>query len=545
VSAHPWRLVAPWYRWDRFAGVHPRDTPPVLQKYETPGLVAEMLANPQRSLRFTDEDLVYETVFGPPRVGRATSLSRASIAVSDPPRRKLFLASHKRFYLVVCELHCDGPGFPDATRDATCQAGMVVRRRRLVVPDAAAGDVTRHARRISRRAAQVAVLERRAVSPRLTVQGRGAHPAAARAAYGRSLHERRTRAVAALEDDQRALATAAIGAGARWALEGWVASELQGVGEWAELDDARPQALDEAVLPLYPLIADPRADGHAATGRAIWFGLLPTGSADVDVDGAARFDDATRYEVSCFVRRHDEGCPRASDGRRRADCRGELVWSVPTEGYQLASHFDLVGTSNRPVTIQLPDIRALGAQAASIPFGEGAALRLRSPEGSSMQFGVKDLRPVGASLGGAEVSALSIPLVTIVATFLLKLFLPIVVMAFGLWSLLRLRCSWPPAMPTSAQVEAAFARLADTVAVDADAALRAGLRAELDERAGGGLAGALGAGAQMTASFENSVLVRLQHELGNAPPSTATTPAEIPSPNGLARLQWEGEVPVP
>ncbi len=332
VSAHPWKLVAPWYRWDRFAGVHPRDTPPVLQKYETPRLIAELLANPQRSLRFTDEDLVYETVLGPPPSGRAKSLSRATLAVSDPPRRKLFLASHKRFYLVVCELHCDVPGFPDATRVATCQAGIVVRRRRLVVPDAAAGDVTRRARRISRRTAQVAVLERRTIAPKLTVQGRGAHPATVRAAYGRSVYERRERAVAALEDEQRELATVAIGAGARWALEGWVASELQGVGEWAELDDARPQALDEVVLPLYPLIADPRAEGHAAAGRAIWFGLLPTGSADVDVDGAARFDDATRYEVSCFVRRHDEGCPRASDGRRRADCRGELVVEPPDGG---------------------------------------------------------------------------------------------------------------------------------------------------------------------------------------------------------------------
>src|SRR5213075_307178 len=43
--------------------------------------------------------------------------------------RKLYLATHKRFYLVVCELHCDTIGFPNAARTDACEAGFVVRKR--------------------------------------------------------------------------------------------------------------------------------------------------------------------------------------------------------------------------------------------------------------------------------------------------------------------------------------------------------------------------------------------------------------------------------
>ena len=60
AGVHPWRLVSPWYRWHKVPSTHPRDTAPVLQKYETAGLVDLFLANPQHSLQFTDEDHVFE-----------------------------------------------------------------------------------------------------------------------------------------------------------------------------------------------------------------------------------------------------------------------------------------------------------------------------------------------------------------------------------------------------------------------------------------------------------------------------------------------------
>ncbi len=70
----------------------------------------------------------------------------------------------------------------------------------------------------------------------------------------------------------------------------------------------------------------------------IYFGLVPTGSSDVDDDGHARFDDDSSYEIRCFVRRHKAACPRTGP-----QCHCPITWSDPTEGYQLAPHFDLRG----------------------------------------------------------------------------------------------------------------------------------------------------------------------------------------------------------
>ena len=119
----------------------------------------------------------------------------------------------------------------------------------------------------------------------------------------------------------------------------------------------------------------------------MYYGLVATASADTDAHGHARFDDASCYEIRCFVRRHDPRCPRTGE---RNDCKGELVWSEPTEIYRIASHFDLDGTSNRPVTIQLPDIPALTAQAAALPVkgpqrGRLAIADSRGPRGGTKQ----------------------------------------------------------------------------------------------------------------------------------------------------------------
>src|SRR5207249_12309899 len=48
--------------------------------------------------------------------------------------RKLFLDAHKRFYLIVCELHCDVAGLPNANPAEVCETGFVVRRRACNVP---------------------------------------------------------------------------------------------------------------------------------------------------------------------------------------------------------------------------------------------------------------------------------------------------------------------------------------------------------------------------------------------------------------------------
>ena len=145
-GTHPWMLVGPWYRWPS-PGVPSsgRTTAPILQKYETADYINQFLADPQHSLVFNEnEDRVFEIT---PRVpplpflnGKATS-----IAVSLPGSpsgssdnlmqstgiRKLFLDTQKRFYLVVCELHCDVAGFPQVDRGDVCEIGRASCRERV------------------------------------------------------------------------------------------------------------------------------------------------------------------------------------------------------------------------------------------------------------------------------------------------------------------------------------------------------------------------------------------------------------------------------
>src|SRR6185503_19833787 len=95
--------------------------------------------------------------------------------------------------------------------------------------------------------------------------------------------------------------------------EGWIPdADAENVGAWAVVDD-RPSSLEEVVYPLSPLIADPRKPDHDATRKTIYFGFLPTGSREVEVNGTPRFDENTGYEVRCFVRRPECDCPRTGE----------------------------------------------------------------------------------------------------------------------------------------------------------------------------------------------------------------------------------------
>jgi hypothetical protein len=139
------------------------------------------------------------------------------------------------------------------------------------------------------------------------------------------------------------------------------------------------------------------------------------------------------------VRRHRCECPRTGE---RNDCGGELVWSAPSQEFQLAAYFDPVGSGNHPITIQLPDIPALAAS-----VGAPLPVRMVSPPGSGMAFQVEDGEPTNGRLSpGFQICFFSIPLITIIATFVLSLFLPIVVFVFQLWFLLGLRFCIPPSI---------------------------------------------------------------------------------------------------
>ena len=449
AAQHPWLLLAPWYRWE-LPGVPASGRPsaPILQMYPAPSFVNDFLAEPQRSLKFTEEDTIRRVRrtpgilrSGPARAAEATNL------------RKVFLDTHSRFYLVVCELHCDAPGLPSVAREQVCEAGFVVRRRVPQGPPEAL------------KALAIAFGERAEVRAEIgAMETSGVRSGVLREARER----RRSRLKAELDERSERVQGVIAEKAVRLVLQGWVPSGVEGVGAWTEVSDELPRiATTEAILPLYPLIPDPAARRHSARGRTLYFGVLPTGSSDLDERGEPRFDDRSCYEARAFVRRHKPGCPRRST---RNDCPGELVWSRPTERYQLASHGDLVGTSHRPVTIQLPNLDDLEAQANRLPFGKGVGMRMVSPAGSSLEFGVDgDNQPTNARRGGASICMFAIPLITIVATFVLQLFLPIVVFLFQLWFLLRLKFCILPSFSVSADL-----------AVDLDAELRLGADLNLD-----------------------------------------------------------------
>jgi hypothetical protein len=246
---------------------------------------------------------------------------------------------------------------------------------------------------------------------------------------------------------------------------------LAGVGSWCHVDE-QPVELTEAAFPLTALVPDPTRPDHDATGETIFFGVVPTGSADVDPTGAARFDDGHDYEIRCFARRHRPECPR--DGRH---CTCPLTWSEPTETYRLADHFDLEGCANRPVTVQLPDLRRLQADALRLGPGGAGGVRFSSPPRSELSFTSEDVNarrsPGAMTNDGFQICSFAIPLITIVAFFVLRLFLPIVVLLFGLWFLLMLRFCIPPDVDLAAEATllADFENLGVGLEVDAGVAV--------------------------------------------------------------------------
>jgi hypothetical protein len=473
LTQHSWILTGPWYRWRQ--PNNPADgrlSHPVLQKYETANLVDEFLKNPQHSLKFLDpEDFVLEVRLRTPLLpligGKKQRLSDKVCVRTDV--RKLFLNTHKRFYLVVCELHCDTPGFPSVSRDQVCEAGFVIRRRITVAPPAADKAAVKALQHMI--LAGEPLVE---IDPFPTASSRGPLAAVRQAAKEKYL--------AATADVRAAVKKLGI----RVVLQGWLPSEFERVGYWQEVE-ATPQEIKEQMEPLYPLIPDPQQLNHAGRGRTIYFGLVPTSSSDFDQMGNARFDDRNLYEIRCFVRRHKLQCPKKNT---RGDCHGELIWSQRTEPYQLAAPFDLIGTSNRPVTILLPDIPALEAQVAAMPVGQGAPVKMISPAGSP-DFSVNPktlqatLKPPPKSTS-ASICSFSIPLITIVAMFVFRLFLPVVTLLLNLFFLLKLKFCIPPTVDLSA---GAAAGLNATFGADITTKLEAEFTTEVVEKdIAGGLA---------------------------------------------------------
>ena len=103
-------------------------------------------------------------------------------------------------------------------------------------------------------------------------------------------------------------------------------------------------------------------------------------------------------------------------------------------------------------------------------------------------------------MGGAAICSFSIPLITIIALFVLNLFLPIVVFIFNLWFLLVLRFCIPPQIQASADVDAALAITPPGVDLDADFAVE--------------VAGAAQTAAQLSALMQVAMKLRIVEDTG-------------------------------
>ncbi len=569
-DGHPWRLVAPWWRWPRLGepGRNVRATRPALQMYDTSDPVSLFVRDPQKALAPGPDDEVSEAVPYPATPAGSRRSRFADHFLRPTGTRKLFLPTHKRFYLVVCELHCDTPGFPSVSRDKVCEAGFVVRRRRLSFRQEDSARAAALAAEAGSLAAQIARNERgstrRELRKRHRVTPAGVFGAAASAgvatvsrvdaALEASALAKKAELATRLAEVRAELLKWKADAGAAFVAEGWVPADAENVGAWQVVGEA-PDEVVEKVYPLRPLVPDPRVAGHDAAGKTLYFGLLPAGGREVDAAGAARFDERSRYQLRCFVRRHRCDCPRTGEPN---DCGGELVWSEPGEVFQLAAHFDPVGTGNQPVTIQLPDLPTLAAT-----VGAKLPVAMVSPAGSSLNFSVVDGEPQPSEPGGFQICYFSIPLITLVATFVLNLFLPILVFVFNLWFLLGLKFCIPPSISLGAGASAhadieGQLGLEIDAAVDIDVELDVGILAGADlnlaltgahglKTGGDGVldpadledpefAGSDSPGFQLAAAYAPSALVELQSSV------TADRSAEVgtESPVWVPRVQrWE------
>ena len=492
--AHPWRLVGPWWKWARAA--HPADgrvAPPALLKFAGDEFVKDFIADPQHSLVFDpqvdvvsrlDATGVAEGWMGK-LAARVASWAApgqafvpleklapleplqalpkavvADIAASEAAPsflRKLFLPAHDRHYIVACELHCDIPGFPSVDRAQACQAGFVIRRRSVTLAGGFKWIAEARARALADAEAELAVLEALAEDAppvqehvandagryRLEQEARVARREAVRLeANARSWESYLASQRESIATQRRELGQWLADAGLGGAIQGWAT----GIG-WFDLTGdqltdtthrpmrSKEPKPDEHFFPLVPLMQDPRGANQDARGRTLYYGVVPTVMGEHDSAGHARFDAKSTYEIRCFVRRHDPEHPRTKRPGTN-DCCGEVAWSDATEPFRLAPPFDLLGTAQRPVTIQMPDLKELAAQIKKRPRGKLSPVKFVQPQHMSPSgFGI----PTGGMLGGPAICFFSIPLITIVALFVLNIFLPIVVVIFNLWFLLALQ----------------------------------------------------------------------------------------------------------
>lgn len=533
ATAHRWRLVAPWYRWERRDGAEPERaegaTRPALHKYTSTEFVAEFLADPQRSVLFesVDEHQRVEAIPHVPLPGDTRNRRRflATKRLVPSGVRKLFPVAHQRHYVVAVGLHCDEPGFPRVDARDVAEAGFVVRRQRVTIPTGqeatAAALLQELARARTRASLDTARSRARLLHPfGAPTRNRVVNPSAAALAAHREV-----------ELSRRRLQVWAASVGVERRTEGWVPTGDGSFGAWVPIED-EPAELIERSYPMRLLTPPPDDPDHATHHGTIYWGVVPTASDEITQDGSARFAELSTYELRAFVRAD------------RGDCPGPLVWSAPSETYHLASFHDPDGCTQRPVEILLPDFAQLEA-ATALP-----SVKMTSPPGSSLRFNhTGDIPTESDSPSVApdrEICFFAIPLLTIVATFVLKIFLPILTLVFGLSWMLKLKFCIPPSaeveLALNTELEVVPGGIQASLSLDIDVlpglnqnslegTLRAGLDGDLDREPGGDRPGQQ-LGTTLTDEYTNDPIVELLASQGYG------VPADQPFPLFARPLQY-------
>jgi hypothetical protein len=439
-------LRTPWYvcareGFDRF---DTRALAPAIQKYDTPDFIEEHLVkDPRRSLKFGADDL---WTFAVPRGELATKPADLRARLSPFTQvssnvAKLYQPSHQRFYALTIELFCDAPGLPRPGLLDEVEVKFVVRRllTRFTQQDPAV--LNTDLKSLARAVAKSLFPPDASFPAPTTDPDDDEYPpndptrdTAEDLARLFRFHEPDPAKVAAFEATNHELLQRI---GMEHELQGWFV-KADGRGSWQEVH-YRPEdpavTGEELELPMWP-IPQAAARCKPARTRSLWFGVLPTYSGEFDDAGNPKLDDRTTYFVQCLARR-----------RRRPphqDCPPLVTWSGPSVPFRLASFFDPQGTANQRIHVKLPDFAAVAAQAAKGPSPGG--VQFERPAGSQLPPGPLGKIPDGqASPTGdaAENCSFAIELITIVATFVFSLFLPVVVFVFQLWWLLMLKFCWP------------------------------------------------------------------------------------------------------
>ncbi len=519
---HHWRLVAPWYRWDLAAHPDPQRADaavrPAIQKFARTSFVKDFLANPQQSLAYNLDDRVQQ-VIGVPKLpvfttgankGKARQLALRRSAPTET--RKLFQPAHQRFYLVAIELHCDAPGFPKVDPANVDEIGFVVRRRVSSIPAGERREAANHLASLGAARAKAqnqATLEAARERTRVLVPLRS--PArervvAPRAATVAAFHE--------VTMAKRRLQQWSADNQLNTTVQGWAPGSVGAVGAWITVAD-EPDEIVEQTYPMFRLTPNPDDPEHPAHRGTIYFGLLPTTSDEADERGNARFDDTTLYDVRCFARPTSDGCPHPP------------TWSAPSEPFRLAAVFDPTGCANRPVNIRMPDFAALEAITAR------PSVRMSAPGNSHLMFPTDDVPPASGSVSAAEeICFFAIPLIMIVAFFLLNLFLPIIMLLFQLWFMLKLKFCIPPSVELAGDVNAELSvipgGLSAAAGIDIDIvtgidqdSLREALRTGLNDTS-------TGLGDQLTAQLTNNAIIQALLVQGLGTDGAQTYPPTLP-----------------